>query len=168
MNNPFVVQRIIFEKIRLVDNNNQYHNEIKTVEAQKMAQASGLDLVCFDRAQEGSLAFCKIIDYGKWKYSNEKKKKKQVKENKKLTKEIRFSPVIDDNDIKHKVKQAIEFLERGDDVVFFMKLRGRQKSFFKEAEEKMNGIVSMCSEYGKEHSRKKTEGMIIVGITKHK
>ena len=165
-NNPFIVFRITFQETRLIDHENNYYGNIKTADAQKMAERMNLNLVCFKGSEDGELPFCKIIDYGKWKYMNEKKKKKQIKESKHATKEIRFSPVIEQHDVEHKIKQAVEFLEEGNDVIFSMRLKGRQRNFLNEANEKMTEIVNMCSEYGKEQSRKKSSSMIIVKIAK--
>ena len=87
------------------------------------------------------------------------------KEQKRVTKEVRFSPLISDNDIGHKIKKAKKFIEGNDEVLFFMQLKGRQRAFFKEAELKMNEIVSLCTN-GKEISRKKTGNNITVRLTK--
>jgi translation initiation factor IF-3 len=161
---PFVVKYANFNITRLVDNAQNYHEKISMGEAKKIAQDCGLDLVCFNEPQDGQLALCKVIDYGKWKYQNEKDKKKQNKVNKKETKEIQFSPVIDTGDIQHKVKHANEFLEEGNDVVLVMKLHGRQKVHHKEAEQKFNEIIKMCN--GKEVSRKINEGIMIARLAK--
>lgn len=165
---PFVVnpKYVNFEFTKLVDDKKVYHNQIKTVDACKLAQDIGLNLVCFNRPTEKDLAFCKIIDFNKWKYEDEKNRKKMERQNRKQNKEIRLSPVIDDHDIEHKMRQANEFLDEGDDVTLTMKLKGREKAHFSEAESKMNKIVLMASGHGKEVSRKKNESMIIVQLTK--
>jgi len=98
-----------------MDSSGVYHDSIRTRAAIEMAQESNLDLVCFNTATERDLPFCKILNFGKWKY-NQDKKKKQNKDSKK-TKEIRISVDISDNDLGHKIKQAKEFLAGGDDVV---------------------------------------------------
>ena len=73
---PFIVKYAKFRETRLVDQNDNYHPSISVSEAQKKAVEAHLDLVCFNRPGKSELAFCKIVDYGKWKYSNEKSKKK--------------------------------------------------------------------------------------------
>jgi len=162
--NPFVVNYVNFSTTRLVDAEHNYHSEIGIGEAKKKAQEAGLDLVCFSMPERGGLALCKIIDFGKWKYSEEKKKKKD-KTGKKITKEIRLSPVIGEHDVEHKVKHVKEFIEEGDDVLFTMKLKGRQRVHFDEAEKRMDEIVALCSDYCKEISRKKSSNMIIVRVS---
>jgi len=81
-------------------------------------------------------------------------KKKQNKEHKKTTKEVRISLDISDHDLGHKVKQAKEFLVRGDDVVFSMFLKGRQRHRVSDAIEKMDDIRNRCSDVGVESARK--------------
>lgn len=167
-NDPFVVGYVNFEYTRVLDQNGQFHNNVKTFEAKKRARELGLDLVCFNKPEGNNLAFCKIIDFSKWKYDEEKRKKKESKSNKKDNKEIRLSPLIADNDIMHKMKQANNFLDDGDDVTLTMKLKGRDRYHFAEAQEKMNSIVKMCDGHGKEISRKQNGDTIIVHLVKSK
>lgn len=163
---PFVVKYIVFDTTRLVDNNGKFYDSIKVFEAQKIARDAGLDLVCFNSPQEKDLAFCKIIDFNKWKYECEKKKKKEEKQHRRHNKEMRFTPGIEENDIAHKMRQVNGFLDEGDDVILVMKLRGRERIHFKDAEEKMNCIVAMSAGHGKEMSRKKTGDLIIIRLNK--
>lgn len=165
-NDPFIVYHISFDTTKLVDHNKQFHEKIRTSDAQRMAREAGRDLVCFNRPQGTEPAFCKILDFNKWKYESEKKQRKEERQNRKQCKEIRFSPAIADNDIEHKVRQVLEFLADGDDVIMTMKLRGREKCHFDMAEEKMNKIVSLCNGHGKEVSRKKTKDLIIIRMVK--
>ncbi|HUV84492.1 MAG TPA: translation initiation factor IF-3 [Methanosarcinales archaeon] len=162
---PFVIKYADFQTLKLLDTNNVFHNGIHISKAKEMAAEAGLDLVCFTNPSGNELALCKIIDYGKWKYNEEKRKKKLQSENKRQNKEIRFSPVIDDNDVKHKVKQACGFIDDNCEVTFFMKLKGRQRSHFNEAEDRMTSIIQMC-ENAKEISRKKTGNSITVRLSK--
>jgi translation initiation factor IF-3 len=75
------------------------------------------------------------------------------------------SPVIGDHDLQHKLKQAQEFLDNGDDVLFSMRLKGRQAAHMGDAEGKMNEIIASCGN-GKEVSRKKTRNTIAVRLNK--
>jgi len=162
---PFIVKYPKFEYTRLLDHNQKFHDSISIFDAQKMAKFAQMDLVCFKMPQNNEHAFCKIIDYGKWEYHNKKEKKKQLKSSKIETKEIRLSPNISENDIAHKIKQAIEFLNEGDYVIFTMKMTGRQRQFKDLAMETLNGILKMCGEY-KEISRSSTNNSIIVKISR--
>ncbi len=163
---PFIVKFVTFEFTRLVDQNNQYYNSFKVADALVMARNNFLNLVCFNRPEGTNLAFCKIIDFNKWQYAEEKKKKKQQLESRKETKEVRLSPNIADNDIEHKMRQVNGFLDAGDDVVLVMKLRGREKAHFSAAEVRLNEILKKCENHGKEISRKKGGDIIIVRMVK--
>lgn len=165
---PFLVKYVDFFITRLVDDKNQFFPKVDIKEAKQKAAEANLDLVCFSSPSEDELAFCKIVDFKKWKYDNEKKKKKQRKEGKRVTKEIRFSPVISDHDIGHKVKQANGFLDDGDDVIFSMRLKGRQRAHFSDAEVRMNEIVEKCLGHGQIVSTRKTHDSIVVRLNKKK
>ena len=150
-NDPYVETRCFDCKVRLIDttNNNEqerYHESISMAEAHRIAKEAQLDLVCFNRASKDKLAFYKVMDYGKWKYDTAKKKKKQKQESKKATKEIRVSPLIGDHDLEHKIKQANKFLDEGDDVLFTMRVKGRQKIYADEAKKKIVDIANMCED----------------------
>ena len=163
-NSPFVVNRVTFEFTRVVDDNNDYHEKMRVEDAIRQAKGARLELVCFNKPSRDTLALCKIIDYGKWKYEAGKKKKKEEKEHKKSTKEIRFSPGIGDNDIHHKIKNVHKYLEEGD-VLFSMRMKGRELAHYEIAEEKLNEIIGSCDGV-KELSRKKSRNMITVRLTK--
>lgn len=166
-NLPFVVKYAAFESTRLIDQDGKFFNQIQVRVAQKLASDLNMDLVCFNRPEAGQLALCKIIDFNKWKYQEEKRKKKLSQENRKETKEMRFTPEIADNDIDHKLKQVFEFLERGDDVVLTMQIKGRQKAHPELAKDKMTQIIGKCTGKGKLMMRKDTDGLIIVRLAKN-
>jgi translation initiation factor IF-3 len=166
-NLPFVIKYPTFESTRLIDQNGEFIHQIRVKDAQQAAMNAGMDLVCFNRPEQNQLALCKIVDFNKWKYQEEKKKKKLAQENRKETKEIRFSPEIADNDIDHKLKQVFEFLDRGDDVVLTMQIRGRQKAHPELPKDKMTQIIGKCTGHGKLMMRKDTDGLIIVRLSKN-
>ena len=150
-NGPYVETRCFDCQVRLIDTvntseKNKYYESISMSEAKRIAENANVDLVCFNRASRDKLAFYKVMDYGKWKYETSKKKKQQQKQNKKDTKEIRVSPLIGDHDVEHKIKQANKFLDNGDDVLFSMKIKGRQKIYASEAKKKIVDIANMCDD----------------------
>ncbi len=67
---------------------------------------------------------CRLIDYGKWKYSQKKNLKKHHEQQ---TKEVRLRPKTDTHDREVKLRQAIKFFQRGDKVQFTMVFRGRER-----------------------------------------
>ena len=163
---PFVVNRITFKYTKLIDAQGTYHNSVQVWDAKKSAESIGLQLVCFTPPQGDNLPLCRIIDYGKWKYNNEKQQKKVQQEQKHETKEIQFSPHISENDISHKVRNAIFFLEKGNNLILNMKVFGRDLSHMDLAESKMSEIISQLENYGKLISRKTEGGRITVKMIK--
>ena len=164
---PYVIEhekQAKFSKTKLLDSGNNFHNEISVRDGISMASNEGLNLVCFKDDTDGSLPLCKVIDYGKWKYEKLKKQKKHDKEHKLVVKEIRFSPLISENDIDHKIKQAKKFIEHGDEVVLGMVLKGRQKMYVAEADKLIDSIAEKCS--GKLLTKKtnKSEKNIVINI----
>jgi len=98
---------------------------VSTDEAMEKANELGLDLVLI--APDAKPPVAKIMDYGKYRYQEEKKLKEQRKNQVKIDiKEIKLSVKIADNDISYKVKHAREFLEQGKHVKFRVFLRGRE------------------------------------------
>jgi len=94
-------------------------------EAMQKANELGQDLVLI--APDANPPVAKIMDYGKFKYQEEKKLKEQRKNQVKIViKEIKLSVKIAENDIDYKVKHAREFLEKGYHVKFRVFLRGRE------------------------------------------
>ena len=164
MKDPFIVKYLSNQYIKLVDAHGKFYDKIKTIEAKQKAQEAGFDLVCFSENKD-ELPFCKILNYGKWKYAEEKKKKKN-KVHKKVTKEIRFSPNIDDHDIEHKIGQINEFLIAGDEVLLTMRFKGIHNRHKDIGYTKMDEIVTMCLKHGEEVHRKRTAQQIAVRLKK--
>jgi translation initiation factor IF-3 len=94
-------------------------------DAFRMAENRGLDLV--EIAGKAEPPVCRIMDYGKFQYQ-EDKRLKEAKRNQVIqkVKEIKFHLQIDDNDFNLKVKKSIEFLQRGDKVQAVLAFRGRE------------------------------------------
>jgi len=98
---------------------------ISTDDAMSKANELGMDLVLIAPTAKPPVA--KIMDYGKYRYQEEKKLKEQRKNQVKIVvKEIKLSVKIAENDVAYKVKHAREFLEKGFHVKFRVFLRGRE------------------------------------------
>jgi len=90
-----------------------------------MAAAAGLDLV--EVAAAADPPVCKILDYGKFKYEEQKKKNEARKKQKVIeVKEIKLRPGIDDHDYDVKMRSMVKFIEEGDKVKVTMRFRGRE------------------------------------------
>ena len=94
-------------------------------EALEKAVEAGLDLV--EIAPTASPPVCKILDYGKFKYEEQKKKNEARKKQKVIeVKEIKLRPGIDDHDYEVKMRSMVKFIEEGDKVKVTMRFRGRE------------------------------------------
>ena len=96
-------------------------------EALRIAQEKGLDLV--EIAPQGRPPVCKIMDYGKYIFEEKKKEKEQKRAQRASQvdiKEIQISPVIQEGDLKVKVKNIQRILDEGDKVRVVIKFSGRQ------------------------------------------
>ena len=111
--------------MRLVGPEGEMLGVVDTRDAMAQAEDAGLDLV--EISPNASPPVCKILDYGKFKYEQQKKRNEARKKQKVIEiKEIKMRPNIDDHDYQTKMKAARGFLEEGDKVKFTMRFRGRE------------------------------------------
>jgi len=97
----------------------------ETSAALQRAQDMGLDLVEISPTAQPPV--CKITDYGKFRFEEEKRMKDSRKKQKIIrVKEIKFRPITDDHDFEYKVRNGIKFLERGDKLKVTIRFRGRE------------------------------------------
>ena len=98
---------------------------MKTIEAIDLAKNRKMDLV--EIAASNNPPVCKIIDYGKFKYQEQKKKNEAKKKQKTIeTKEIRIRPGTGEHDYQVKIKNAQKFLKGGNRVKFSLRYKGRE------------------------------------------
>jgi translation initiation factor IF-3 len=116
-------ERIRVPQVRLIDHEGTQVGVIATMEALRMAREAEMDLV--EVAPTERPPVCRIMDFGKQKYRQNKKQKKHVHEQQ--LKELRLRPNTDTHDLEVKIKKAREFLKRGDRVQFTMMMRGRER-----------------------------------------
>lgn len=120
-------EHITSSEIRCVGDDGTQYGIISRNEAQKIADDSGLDLVLISANAKPPV--CKIMDYGKFKYQQNKKLREAKKKQKIIeVKEIKLSVKIAQNDINYKVKQARDFILSGKHVKFRVFLKGREMS----------------------------------------
>ena len=126
-------------------------------EAMEKANELGLDLVLI--APDAKPPVAKVMDYGKYKYQEEKKLKEQRKNQVKIdVKEIKLSVKIADNDIAYKVKHAREFLTQGKHVKFRVFLRGREMANPEAGKEVLLKVWPMVEDLGTMDKPPKFEG----------
>jgi translation initiation factor IF-3 len=118
-------EQIRVREVRLIRNEGEQQGIIPTLEALAIARGRGLDLV--EVAPQAVPPVVKIMDYGKFKFENEKKVRDSKKKQKLLKlKEIRMQPKIDEHDIEFKSKHVREFLAEGNKVKVTIRFRGRE------------------------------------------
>jgi translation initiation factor IF-3 len=128
--------------------------------ALELAQEYELDLV--EIAPTANPPVCRIMDYSKFKYDQEKKERR-IKKNQKITqlKQIRLKPHIDDNDYQTKLRQAISFLEKRDKVKVNMFFRGREMAHKELGREILDRMVQDASEHGLPEKAPIMEGRVM-------
>jgi translation initiation factor IF-3 len=122
---PRVNEEIAVPNVRLVDENGAMIGVVTRNEALAMAEKASLDLV--EVAPGADPPVCKILDYGKFKYEEQKKKNEARKKQKVIeVKEIKLRPGIDEHDYDVKMRSMVKFIEEGDKVKVTMRFRGRE------------------------------------------
>lgn len=117
--------RIRAEKIRLIGENGEQLGVASVEEGVRRAEESGLDLV--EVAPAAKPPVCRVMDFSKYKYEQEKKEKQAKKHQKKVhIKEIKLRPKIGENDYLVKLHHMEKFLTRGDKVKVTLTFRGRE------------------------------------------
>lgn len=139
--------QIRISPIRVVDPNGEMLGVIPTEEAIQTAADAGLDLV--EVASNVRPPVCRIMDYGKFKYEQQKKKKESQKSHQVQLKEIRLRPKTGDHDIGFKVKRARMFLEHRDKVKINVFFRGRENAHHDRGRQMLNDIIAQLSDIAK-------------------
>ena len=118
-------QRIFAPQLRVLDAEGKQIGVLSKFDALKLAQEQGLDLV--EVAPMAKPPVAKLVNYNKFLYTLEKKKKDEKKKAKTSeTKEIRLGPFMSDNDLGVMIRRGKEFLEDGQKIRLVVKFRGRQ------------------------------------------
>lgn len=127
---------------------------LDTSKAIELAKEKELDLVEISNKTQPPI--CKIIDFGKYQYIQEKKERKQKAKQRKIElKEIRIGFTTSSHDLEIKAKQAEKFLKQGHKVRVELRLRGREKTHGDLAREKLESFLNMLPNAVKEEEIKK-------------
>ncbi len=122
---PRVNEEIRAPQVRLIDQDGEMQGVLTAREAQSRAYSVGLDLV--EISPNADPPVVKILDYGKFKYEQQKKKNEAKKRQKVIEiKEIKVRPNIDENDYQVKMRAMKSFIEEGDKVKVTLRFRGRE------------------------------------------
>lgn len=151
---------IDFPEVRCIGDNGEQYGLMSSDEALKIAEEHGVDLVLI--APDAKPPVCKVMDYGKFRYQQEKKLKEAKKKQKQIEiKEIKLSVKIAINDINYKVKHAKEFLSENKHVRFRVFLRGREVSEPQVGFEVLNKVASMLEDIANVDKDYKVEGRYV-------
>ena len=122
---PRINEEIHARLVHLIDKDGSNQGNVSITDALAAAQAASLDLV--EIAPNASPPVCKLLDYGKYKYQEQKKAAEARKKQKVVeVKEIKFRPMIDDHDYDVKMRSMQRFFEEGDKVKVTLRFRGRE------------------------------------------
>lgn len=118
-------EMIRVREVRLIDEGGNQKGIVPTLEALKLAKEKDLDLV--EVSPNANPPVCKILDFGKYRFEQEKKLRESKKNQKVLKlKEIRMQPKIGPGDLDTKAKHVQEFLDEGNKVKVTIRFRGRE------------------------------------------
>ena len=122
---PRINEAIRAREVRLIDENGQNVGVVSKFDAMAKATEAGLDLV--EISPDAEPPVCKILDFGKFKYQ-EQKKAAEARKHQKIVeiKEIKMRPGIDDHDYDVKMRAIKRFFEEGDKVKITLRFRGRE------------------------------------------
>ncbi|MDX2101352.1 MAG: translation initiation factor IF-3 [Alphaproteobacteria bacterium] len=160
---PRVNHEIHSLTVRLIDANGEMIGVVPIREALARAAEAGLDLVEVSAAALPPV--CKILDFGKFKYEEQKKRNEARKKQKVIEiKEVKFRPTIDDHDYETKMKSMKRFLEEGDKVKVTLRFRGRELAHQDLGMQVLIRVRDDLEELGKVESMPRMEGRQLIMV----
>lgn len=160
---PKINDQIRAREVRLIDETGQNAGVIAKFDAIARAEAAGLDLV--EISPDAEPPVCKIMDFGKYKYQ-EQKKAAEARKNQKIVeiKEIKMRPGIDDHDYDVKMRAIKRFFEEGDKVKITLRFRGREMAHSQLGMEVLVRVKADTEPFAKVESEPRFEGKQMVMI----
>lgn len=138
-------QRIRAREVRLIGENGEQFGVLSITDALIKAEDFGVDLV--EVAPDANPPVCRLMDYGKFKYKEQKKEHEAKKHRTESElKELRVRYRTDSGDLEIKLKRARQFLEEGDKVKFSMRFRGREAMYVDLGRQKFDNIIERLSD----------------------
>ncbi|MDF0602859.1 translation initiation factor IF-3 [Psychromarinibacter sp. C21-152] len=165
---PRVNDRIRANEIRLIGPEGENVGVVTPQKGMALAEAAGLDLV--EISPNASPPVCKIMDFGKYKYEQQKRESEARKKQKTIeVKEVKFRPNTDVHDYDVKMRNVLRFLEAGDKVKVTLRFRGREMAHQNLGRELLERVADDVKEVGKVENMPKMEGrqmVMMIGPTK--
>ena len=150
-------------KVLLIDQDGEKQGVMPTVSAMEAAEEAGLDLV--EIVPNADPPVCKIMDYGKFRFQEQKKKAEQRKRQKVVElKEIKLRPNIDTHDYEVKAKAMHRFFDEGDKVKVTLRFRGREMAHPELGMKLLNKVQADFDEVAKVEFAPKMEGRQMIMI----
>jgi translation initiation factor IF-3 len=160
---PRVNKDILSAQVRLIDEEGENVGVVATPEAMQRAEAAGLDLVEISPGADPPVA--KILDYGRFKYEDQKKKNEARKKQKIIEiKEIKMRPNIDRHDYDVKMRSINRFIGEGDKVKVTMRFRGREMVHQELGLKVLNRVRDQIDEIAKVEQFPKLEGRQMIMV----
>ncbi|HBS50407.1 MAG TPA: translation initiation factor IF-3 [Rhodobacteraceae bacterium] len=162
---PRVNERITSNEIRLIGADGENVGVVTPARAMGMADDAGLDLV--EISPNANPPVCKIMDFGKYKYEQQKRESEARKKQKTIeVKEVKFRPNTDTHDYDVKMRNVFKFLGAGDKVKISLRFRGREMAHLNLGRALLERVAEDVKEHGKVESMPKMEGrqmMMMIG-----
>ena len=150
-------------QVRVIDAKGENHGVISLEDALEIADEAGLDLV--EVSPQVSPPVCKVLDYGKYKYEQQKKANEARKKQKTIdVKEIKMRPSIDEHDYQVKMKNVRKFLNHGDKVKMTIRFRGREMAHQDLGLRVLTRVREELEEIIKIEQMPRTEGRLMVMV----
>ncbi|MEW5844480.1 MAG: translation initiation factor IF-3 [Bacteroidota bacterium] len=152
-----VNQEIRIPEVRLIGPNGEQLGVVSVKEALKKAEEAQMDLV--EIAPQATPPVCKVIDYGKFAYEQQKREKLQKKKQQvSVLKEIRLHPNTDTHDFDFKARHAVNFIEDGDKVKVSVIFKGRELAYTEIGEALLRRFIERLEDVAKVEQEPKFEG----------
>ena len=151
------------QQVRVIDDQGENHGVISIDDALEIADEAGLDLVEVSPQVEPPV--CKVLDYGKYKYEQQKKANEARKKQKIIdVKEIKMRPGIEEHDYQVKMRNVRKFLDHGDKVKMTIRFRGREMAHQDLGLRVLNRVQEELEDSIKIEQMPTTEGRLMVMV----
>ena len=154
---------IRFPQVRVIGPTGEQLGIMSSREAQLKANEYNLDLYCVSATSNPPV--CKILNYGKFRYEQQKKAKENRKNQVKIeVKEIQLTPQIGLHDMETKARAAVKFLEQGNKLKVGVRFRGRQMTHLEVGEEALNKFIELLGDIAQIEKPAAMEGRWMIAI----
>ncbi len=161
--NVLLNNQVRFPLVRLIGPDGEQLGTMSSRDAQLKANEMELDLLCV--ASNANPPVCKLVNYGKYRYEQQKKAK-LAKKNQKVVenKEIQLTPQIGVHDMQTKAKAAIKFLQEGNKVKVCVRFRGRQLAHTEVGMDTITRFIDLTSEFSQIEKQPALDGRWLIAI----